>query len=678
MKKIELVVLKLRDFKGIKSLDIQLDGGNAKIYGDNAVGKTTVFDGFLWLLFDKDSNNKKVFSIKTLDSTGEELHNLEHTVEGSFLIDDVLTKFKKVYKEKWTKKRGQAQKTFDGHDVDHFIDDVPMSKTEYSKRVKSIVDEELFKLLTSPTYFNEQLKWQEKRKLLLEICGDISDEDVIASNKELSKLNDLLNGKSLEDMKKIIASNKKHINEEIEKIPVRIDEINKMMPETTIDVEKMRKQVAKIEVGIEELQEQKIRVKNGSSVLEKQRQLQELEMKLSDLKRTFEADSMQEINKLRVRVQETQGNVQIIQSEIKHKENYKKTKENELQQLSQDIQHTENLLTELRKDWTHHNNTQFEYEDKCECPSCKQPLPVDQVEAARNKALAQFNEEKSNVLSTVNEKGKTLAHEKERKVSRHNEVNNDLFSANMELDAAKNKLETAQKEFAKYQDKLKQAEITVPDVTAIDEYKSINLQIETLQAEIKQLNEHAYEAVTGIDEEIAKLNFERKECNSGLAQFANIETGKDRIVELEDQQAKLSQEYDKLDQISFLIEEFIRTKVNMLTERINSKFKYARFKLFHQQVDGGLQEVCETLYEGVPYSTGLNNAAQINVGLDIINTLSAHYGIQAPIFVDNAEAVTKFIDVESQLVSLVVSEKDKQLRVEVDKESVQQTFKEAI
>lgn len=676
MKKIELVVLKLRDFKGIKSLDIQLDGGNAQIFGDNEVGKTTTFDAFLWLLFDKDSNNKKDFAIKTLNGDGSERHNLEHMVEGTFLVDGTAVTLKKIYKEKWTKKRGQAVTEFTGHEVEHFVDDVPLSKKAYTAKVNEIVEEETFKLLTSPTYFNEQMKWQEKRQLLLEICGDISDEEVIASNKALVKLNELLNGKSLEDMKKIIASKKKHINEELEKIPVRIDEINKMMPETTVDVETMRQQVAKIEANIEELQEQKIRVKNGASVLDKQRQLKDLEMKCSDLKRTFAADSIQEINKLQVRVQEAQGNVQIIQSEIKHKENYKNSKEIELQQLSQDIQHTENQLVELRKDWTHHNNAQFEYEDKCECPSCKQELPQEQVEAARNEALAQFNEEKARKLSAVNEKGKSLAQEKERKVSRHNEVNNDLFSANMELDAAKNKLETAQKELAKYQEKLKQAQTSVPDVTTTDEYKSINLQIEKLQADIKQLNEHAYDAVAGIDEEIAKLNLERKECNSAIAQHANIEASKERIIELEDQQVKLAQEYEKLEQTTFLIEEFIRTKVNMLTDRINSKFKYARFKLFDTQVNGGLNEVCETTYKGVPYGTGLNNAAKINVGLDIINTLSAHFGIQAPIFVDNAEAVTKFIDVDTQLISLVVSEKDKQLRVEV--EGQRPMLKEAI
>jgi len=666
MKKIELVVLKLRDFKGIKSLDIQLDGGNAEIFGDNEAGKTTTFDAFLWLLFDKDSNNKKDFAIKSLNSDGSEQHNLEHTVEGTFLIDGVFVTLKKIYREVWTKKRGAANKEFTGHTVDYAVNDVPLNKKEYTAKVAEIVDEEKFKLLTSPTYFNEQLKWQEKRQLLLEICGDISDEDVIASNQSLAKLNELLNGKSMEDMKKIITSQKKQINDELEMIPVRIDEINKMMPETTVDIEKMRQQVEQIEADMDELQQQKIRVKNGSSVLDKQRQLQVLEMHQSDLKRTIEADSMQEINKLQVRVQEAQGNVQIIQSEIKHKENYKNSKENELQQLSNDIQRTENQLIELRKDWAHHNNTQFEYEDKCECPTCKQELPLEQVEAARNEAQAQFNEEKARRLSAVNEKGKTLAQEKEQKVNRHNEVNEDIFSANMELDAAKNKLETAQKELSKYQDKLQQAQTSVPDVTVTDEYKSITLQIETLQAEIKQLNEHAHEAVAGIDEEIEKLKFIRNGCNNALSQHANIEASKERIIELEDQQVKLAQEYEKLEQTTFLIEEFIRTKVNMLTERINSKFKYARFKLFDTQVNGGLNEVCETTFKGVPYGTGLNNAAKINVGLDIINTLSAHYGILAPIFVDNAEAVTKFIDVETQLISLVVSEKDKQLRVELE------------
>ncbi|MGE8003997.1 hypothetical protein [Lysinibacillus sp. NPDC093216] len=676
MKKIELVVLKLRDFKGIKSLDIQLDGGNAQIFGDNEVGKTTTFDAFLWLLFDKDSNNKKDFAIKTLNSDGSERHNLEHTVEGTFLVDGAAVTLKKIYKEKWTKKRGQAVAEFTGHVVEHFADDVPMSKKEYVAKVESIVDEEVFKLLTSPTYFN-LMKWQDKRQLLLEICGDISDDEVIASNKALAKLNELLNGKTLDEMKKIIASKKKHINDELEKIPVRIDEINKMLPETTVDVETMRQQVAEIEANVEELQEQKIRVKNGASVLDKQHQLQELEMKLSDLNRTFESDSMQEVYKAQAKLQEVQGNTQIINSKLQQADNNRKFKVDEANRIQNDIGRLTKEMDELREKYYVVDKEQFHFEDNCnECPTCKQSLPDEQVKAARDEAQAQFNERRTMRLADIQHEGGSRKEQVEQLNDRLTVLRNEHDAAVAEMNKYQDDLSAQEKELKKAQKALETAQSGVKDVTATDEYKSINLQIDTLQAEIKQLNEHAYEAVAGIDEEITKFNIERKECNNDIAQHANIEASKERIIELEDQQEKLAQEYEKLEQTTFLIEEFIRTKVNMLTDRINGKFKYARFKLFDTQVNGGLNEVCETTFKGVPYGTGLNNAAKINVGLDIINTLSAHYGIQAPIFVDNAEAVTKFIDVDTQLVSLVVSEKDKQLRVEV--EGQQPMLKEAI
>ncbi|MFJ7663710.1 AAA family ATPase [Lysinibacillus sp. NPDC097162] len=667
MKKIELVVLKLRDFKGIKSLDIQLDGGNAEIFGDNEAGKTTTFDAFLWLLFDKDSNNKKDFAIKTLNGDGTDRHNLEHTVEGSFLIDGVPVTLKKIYKEKWTKKRGQAVAEFTGHVVEHFVDDVPMSKKDYTAKVESIVDEEVFKLLTSPTYFNEQMKWQDRRALLIEICGDISDEDVIVSNQSLAKLNDLLNGKSMEDMKKIIASQKKHINEELEKIPVRIDEINKMMPETTVDIEKMRQQVEQIEAEMDELQQQKIRVKNGESILTKQRQLQELEMKQNDLKRSFESDSLQEVHKLQVRLQEAKGNVQIIQSEIRMNEVEKQSIGRDIQAFTGRIMQNEASMQKLREEFASLNALTFEYSDECECPTCKQALPTEQVEAVRAEALAQFNERISKRKAEIKAEGPVFADENtqiQAQIQTKNEkLNSVLIPKSKELNE---KLAAAEKELAKFNEKLQQAQASVPDVTTTDTYQAIVSQKQALQAEIQQLNEHANEAIAGIDQEILGKRGIIGNLNSEIAQHANIEASKERIIELEDQQVKLAQEYEKLEQTTFLIEEFIRTKVNMLTERINSKFKYARFKLFDTQVNGGLNEVCETTYKGVPYGTGLNNAAKINVGLDIINTLSAHYGILAPIFVDNAEAVTKFIDVETQLISLVVSEKDKQLRVELE------------
>lgn len=674
MKQVQLLSLELTNFKGIKSFKLEANGGNVKVFGDNAKGKTTLFDGFVWLLFDKDSQNKKDFAIKTLTAAGEEMHNLEHTVEGVFLIDGIQTTFKKIYKEKWTKKRGGAIKEFTGHTTECEVDGVPLNKTEYNKKIEGIVDEEVFKLLTSPTYFNEQLDWKKRRALLLEIAGDVSDEEVINSKKELAKLNEFLSGKSIEDMKKIIASGKKKINEELEKIPVRIDEINKMTPELTVDVEALKSQVDHIETEIDGLKTQKLNVQNGAAVLEKKKQLQEIEMKLADLKRNYEADAKQEVYKLQARVQECQGNLQIVQSKLQQAQYEKNNLTNAGQALQQDKQRIEAQMAELKNKWYEIDGQKFQYEDKCECPTCKQTLPAEQVEAARNEALAQFNEQRSRQLAEINEQGMTCKERVAEIYQRLKGLNAQLDTVNEQLMDLQREVEFKLIDLEKAQQQLEKAQNSVPDVTQSEEYKSLISQKEAVQGEIEQLERSAYEVAYDIDKNINDLVAKKQSINAQLAQFANIEANQKRVAELEAQQQQLAEEYEKLEQQTFLIEEFVRTKVDMLNERINSKFKYARFKLFDVQVNGGLAETCETLFNGVPYGTGLNNAAKINVGLDIINTLSEHYGITAPIFIDNAEAVTKFIDVNAQLISLIVSEKDKQLRVDTDPVE----FKEAI
>jgi len=117
---LKLLKLKLKNFKGIKNLDLKANGHDLNIYGDNATGKTTILDAFMWLLFDKDSQNRSDFAIKTLTKDGEPIHHLDHEVEGTFEIDGETIEFKKVYREKWTKKRGSAVEEFSGHEVDHF------------------------------------------------------------------------------------------------------------------------------------------------------------------------------------------------------------------------------------------------------------------------------------------------------------------------------------------------------------------------------------------------------------------------------------------------------------------------------------------------------------------------------------------------------------------------------
>ncbi|MFD0825817.1 hypothetical protein ACT8ZR_09075 [Neobacillus sp. M.A.Huq-85] len=650
MNQLTLTRLSLKNFKGVASFTIEINGQNAAVYGDNATGKTTLFDAFIWLFFDKDSQNKKDFALKTL-SDGKELHGLEHEVEATFDYCDKTLTLRKVFSEKWTKKRGSAKQEFTGHTTDYYIDGVPVKKKEYTDKVDSIIKEDIFKLLTSPSYFNEQVKWQDRRKTLLEICGDITTEEVISSNQQLSKLQAILNGRGIEDHRKVIAARRSEINKELDKIPVRIDEIKRSLPQLDgVEKQSLEKGIDRLNCDIDEKMTLINNIRNGSAISEKQKAIQEIEIALLQIKQEHQANSNEKVYSLKTRIQEENSNVTILQSKV---DTFKQRKQMN-QVAAKDLN---NNMEQLRKDWHEINSQVFTHESDCSCPTCGQSLPEEQIQVVRDKALASFNQNKSERLEVINKKGKQSKEKFEELRKANEEFDKEILKIEGQLQEKKELV-------GKMIDQLTDIEITIVDILEVPEYAAKLTEKNAIVAEIRELREAGEQSIQSIYGEVAELKVMRDQLQGELGKFSLADQSQIRINELMSQERTLAAEFEKLEEELYLTEEFIRTKVNLLEEKINSKFKYAKFKLFSEQINGGLTEVCETTYLGVPYSSGLNNAAKINVGLDIINTLSEHYGFSAPIFIDNAEAVTKFIDTNAQTISLVVSEQDKSLRVE--------------
>jgi DNA repair exonuclease SbcCD ATPase subunit len=649
VKNVKLLSINLENFKGIKQFSLVTNGESVRVFGDNATGKTTLLDGFLWLLFDKDSQNKKDFSIKALEATGDEVHNLNHIVEATFNIDGTEVLLKKVYFEVWTKKRGASSEEFSGHKTKYYIDEVPKNKKEYTSYVAQLVEEELFKLITSPTFFNEQIKWQDRRKLLLEISGDISDDEVFASDNQLAGLNLILKGRSLDDHRKVITERRKLINEELKTIPIRINEINKSIPVDVVDIESLKNDSKDIEKQMDENKTLIYNIQNGQALQDKQLELRKVQNDLETVKRTFESDSKDKLYQLQAKLQEEQSNLKINDMKIAEQNRA-------VSQVNGDLKRVEEDLVKLRNEWKEVNGSKHEHIEECVCPTCKQDLPVDQVEAARLKALESFYTKKANNLALIDSTGKDIAQHKNK------------FLEDLKLNTTNfEKFNTIRREkvnqIEKVTTEIEQLKGSLKDVSESPEYiKFMNLG-QALEQEIASIINQSEQATEDIKNANIQLAAKKHLIDVEIAEYANIGNLKARIQEYEEQEEMLAKEYQKLEHQLDLSEKFIRTKVELLTEKINAKFKLARFKLFDNQINGGLNEVCETTFDGVPYSS-LNNAMRINIGLDIIETLSNHYGIVAPIFVDNAEAVTKLNAIDAQIISLVVSEQDKALRVE--------------
>ncbi|VXB89524.1 ATP-binding protein [Bacillus altitudinis] len=646
-KNIRLAELHLSNFKGVKSFTLETGGESAKVYGDNATGKTTLFDAFTWLLFDKDSQNKKDFEIKTLSKDNKAVSGVEHEVSAVLLIDGKAVELKKVYSEKWTKKRGSAKQVFSGHTTDYHVNGVPVKKKEFVEKVNDIISEDIFKLITSPSYFNEQMKWQDRLNVLMEIGGAVTDDDVIKKNSSLSKLHSILEERSLDEQKSILAEKRKKINKLLEQYPVRIDEINRSIEDvTTLNQEQLKEDLKALQASIDDLEKEARCIRADAGADRKKRMLQ-LEGELQQIKNDHDSERFQIVNEKKEAYYLAKNSLTQTQNDLI---NLIAKKEHLTSFLSQ----IDKERLELREEWSKKYEESFE-DHQTDCPTCGQALPEEKIQAA----IEKFNLQKSDSLERIADKGKQLGIEYDKKQNELYEVDEQIQKLNLEEKFKASNLE-------KLKEDMEKAEASIAPLSDNPKYLAKVEELEKINNEIQSGEQETSGTVQAINEQIKGKQQEMTLIRNDLSRIDQAQKALNRIEELKEEERKMADEYNEVEQETYLIEEFIRTKMNLMEEQINSKFKFARFKLFEEQVNGGLTETCETLYEGVPYSKGLNNAARINVGLDIINTLNEHYGISAPIFVDNSEAVTDLIEVNAQVISLIVSKPDKQLRVETD------------
>lgn len=639
----KLTKLELLNFKGLKAFTIHFNG-DVIIRGDNATGKTTVFDSVCWLLFGKDSLDRADFEIKTLDG-GEPIHKVNHEVTGTFTLDEGGTvELKRVYREKYSSPRG-GEVTMTGHTTDYFVDGVPKKEKEYKEIVNSLVDENIFKLITNPLYFNETYSWQNRRKLLLEMCGDISDEDVIAEYSELKALTDILSGHSVDDHRKVVAAKKTAINKELDMIPVRIDEALRGKPTIDTPRDVLIQEISLATTTLETLEADKALLVNGHAVVDTRAELRDVQRRLmareSELQMEYKKQSALKSNEYDMVVSELNNLSSKVES-TKHR----------LDTSNRDIQRIESVIDELMYQRQQVNEDAFVMDIFEACPTCGQKLPAEQIQAAREKAETKFNLRKSKQLEELNQSIELKQQDIENIKKR---------------DAGLEPVETLEalikaKELVKQTITDEIGQLTAPVLDDDSIYADLKAEEFMLQMKLDESNIDHSEEIADIDKRIATTKEHRFNLETELNKYEEAKRIDTRVAELESQQAELAAEKSKLDEASYLMDEFVKAKVNMLEDVINSRFKLARFKMFNVMLNGNVEECCETTYKGVLYRS-MNNAARINVGLDIINALTSYFKVNAPVFIDNAEAVTEFVPVNSQTIKLIVDESEPQLVV---------------
>lgn len=674
--KMILKSLNLENFKGIRNLDVKFSN-KTKVKGQNAAGKTTIFDAFTWLLFNKNSAGEEKFNVRPLDKDGHRIDNVEIKVVGVIDVDGKEVELSKVQKQNWVKKRGTDTVTLQGNVNSFEIDSYPKSEAEFKAYVSGLAQsEEMFKMLTNPQYFSS-LKWKDQRDILMKLVAEVSDAELAKTDSKYAPLiNELEKASSTDDIRAKFSKALSEWRKKQSEIPVRIDEAEK----SKIDVDVAEQELAKADLT-RRIAECDKKMENAGSALGGLRSKEmQLQFDMSGMEQTMNRELSNKRSIMDAELRDCKNELEHFAVTISLKE--KQISDNEKAITDADAERKklgEQYNSEKAKafDETPYlfDESKWKFDESTTvCSLCGQKLPADKIEQlktdfeerktkAKEDAKRKLNDSKSDFITQKEsnlEEIKAYGFAKKNLIEELTKKNADL---QMEIDSLKKQEQGTlanKEELCKLLSEIPEE----ADYSQNEEYVKLKAEHDKILDDIAKLeSEGADKVVTDLKAEKADLQSQLDEVNNVIAQAANNVAIDDRIETLRDEQKEIGQKVADQEQMLYLLEEFIRFKLDKVSESINSHFKTVNFKLFEMQLNGGMKDCCECTVNGVPYST-LNSGHRIVAGLDIIRSLSELYGVSVPIFVDNCEAVSSgnLPDMDSQMICLYVSE-DKELVV---------------
>ncbi len=609
--------LTISNFKGIKNFDVNFTGKNYNIYADNGIGKTRIYDAWLWLWFNKDSFNQTKFPIMPIVNDQVQ-HNVEVAVgadvdiknedlSASELAQEGIEanvrqyKFVKTLNEVWTRPRGSADKVLTSHKTKYFIDTNEKSEAEYKTSVNVLAREKVFQILSNPLYFNEVLKPEERRNILFSLTK-ISDKDIARDYLEFKGLISIFERNTAADYKKSLAKKKASIIKEKDGVKARIDELCKITVKE-IDTELVKKQIVAFTKDLTNVQNKQKGIVDVSLI--KQLSL------LNELLEQKKSDKNSRINKLNEALQPPKD-TSLLESSIQEYSDKIKTLRTEWENVNKEALTTDNI-----------------------CSACSQVLPAKMIESIKK----DFNLKKATKLEQITEQGKKLS----KQLDNVKKSLSEAEKSNKDMELLKAKTE---KDIATIQTE------DIPEIAQISE----------LEAKIQTIKDNSEDHKQQEEEKVISASLE--DLRQQLATAKSNSDVKASISKLDKEEVDLTLKFAQVQDDILLIENFNLKKTELLEKQINNRFETVKFKLFSKPLKGEIKEICETSLNGVPYS-GLSGGERINAGLDIIRELQKYKKLNFPIFINNRESVTKLIDMgDTQIINLIVEAGQKTLKIE--------------
>ena len=589
----KLIEMRIKDFCDIPKLAIGFFGKSALIEGGNESGKTTLNNAFLWCLFEKDTTGSKLDPKPKNRTTGERILGTEPKVELVLEEDGRKINFARTLAENITGKKG-SQPIYKGDKGIYEVDGVPVDKKDYDAKIKEVVgDEGLFKLITDPHPILAGKDWQKRREFLEKFMGELKIEDELTSSDL-----EILDGRSVADAVKIAKTALSKAEERAGLIPKLIEENADKIFHIEGDAETLTKM-------IENIASERIALTQADP---KEQRIAELKKKLAELKRDDERAFANKVAELKLTERAAETAVRQTFTELSYSNN-------NIELIKGNIVETRGRLDKLRIEYQEIKDRVMTEKN---CGLCGQELPEFLVTELTEK----FNAQKANDLKTNIERGKGL------------KANLEKFESDLKKEEEKNAMLNKQKETQ--DEALKSCKSEIASLVYVP-----TPEIAKIESEIITESDSTIQS-TPDSSKIAELTEKENELRKQLAQIEQNKVLTDRIKELENELEELQEKITELKRVKELTLNIQRKWNEKIEEKANSLFTLVKWKLFEVQKNGEINDICEAMIDGIGYRETLNTGNKIMACVDLSNTFSKHFNKEYPLFLDNAEAVTKW------------------------------------
>lgn len=631
----------LKNFKGAKNSELVFDGKSVKLLGENSTFKTTTSDAYFWLFADTNTALVKNPPITPLGAEEcESRVEIEMTVDGKVCTIAKSQKFKT--------KTDDSGKTTSSVSNTYEINSVEKSYKAFVADLEDRgIDIENFLIFSNQNAFTSDYSKQGREKMrsvLFKMCEGVTDSDVAADINNIEELKILLETYKLDEIEQMNKATVKKIVEEMGKdnsiVNARIDEL--ISQKSTLDAKVLEEQIVNYESEIARIDEALENISSGKADI--QEKLSELKTKKNDI--SYKAN--EKLNESKADLDKQIHEL----SRTLDENNY------QLEKIDSNIQRTKTAIAEkkadIEKQRTLYKTEQDAVIDESElsCPVCHREYEAEKL----NEIKAEFEKNKTQRLKVIKESGDALKAGIKEKES--------------ELKTLKEKSKTLSGVIGKTQ-KLKDEKLSelekLPTTVNLEDNKEwikINAELEELE---KQLSESDSENEKKLK---SQKNVNRQMLNQVIAELGTLEKNKDidkRVEELRQLRKDSEVKRANAEKILNQVETFKKAKNNKLSERINSHFKVAQFRLFRTLKNGSVEDACDVIVDGKEINSQANQSLQVLAKLDIIRGLSDYFETWLPVFADDYALITSGTDnrvvMKNQLIKLIATEGVKELEV---------------